>query len=46
MIDASRQTDETVKQGADVVEELKEQAHNVQRQAMLQCQLFRVLQLR
>lgn len=29
MIDASRQTDETVKQGADVVEELKEQAHNV-----------------
>lgn len=26
---ASRQTDETVKQGADVVEELKEQAHNV-----------------
>ena len=29
MIDASRQTDETVKLGADVVEELKEQAHNV-----------------
>lgn len=29
MIDASHQTDETVKQGADVVEELKEQAHNV-----------------
>ena len=29
MIDASRQTDETVKQGADVVEELKEQANNV-----------------
>ena len=29
MIDASRQTEETVKQGADVVEELKEQAHNV-----------------
>ena len=29
MRDASRQTDETVKQGADVVEELKEQAHNV-----------------
>lgn len=29
MIDASRQTDETVKQGADVVEELKEQARNV-----------------
>ena len=29
MIDASRQTDKTVKQGADVVEELKEQANNV-----------------
>ena len=29
MIEASRRTDETVKEGAEVVRELKEQAHNV-----------------
>ena len=30
MIEASRRTDETVKEGAEVVRELKEQAHNVE----------------
>lgn len=46
MIDASRQTDETVKQELMLWKNSRSRHTTWQRQAMLQCQLSRVLQLR